>query len=96
MGTLVLQILRQIMCRHFPQLQKIFLTQMVQTSPLAEGKFLADLALLARQRLGTSGVQAVFGNNGSPAWCTVGNPSRFFSYRRDKVTGRQVASICLL
>ena len=65
-------------------------------APLAEGKFLADLALLARQRLGTSGVQAVFGNNGSPAWCTVGNPSRFFSYRRDKVTGRQVASICLL
>jgi len=65
-------------------------------APLAEGKFLADLALLARQRLVASGVQAVFGNDASPAWCTVGNPSRFFSYRRDKVTGRQVASICLL
>ena len=64
--------------------------------PLAGGKFLADLPLLARQRLATSGVQAVFGNDGSPNWCTVGNPSRFFSYRRDKVTGRQVASICLL
>ena len=64
--------------------------------PLAGGKFLADLPLLARQRLVASGVQAVFGNDGSPAWCTVGNPSRFFSYRRDQVTGRQVASICLL
>ncbi len=64
--------------------------------PLAGGKFLADLPLLARQRLAASGVQAVFGNDGSPAWCTVGNPSRFFSYRRDQVTGRQVASICLL
>lgn len=64
--------------------------------PLAGGKFLADLPLLARQRLAASGVQAVFGNDGSPNWCTVGNPSRFFSYRRDKVTGRQVASICLL
>ena len=64
--------------------------------PLAGGKFLADLPLLARQRLAASGVQAVFGNDGSPTWCTVGNPSRFFSYRRDKVTGRQVASICLL
>ena len=64
--------------------------------PLVGGKFLADLPLLARQRLAASGVQAVFGNDGSPAWCTVGNPSRFFSYRRDKVTGRQVASICLL
>jgi hypothetical protein len=65
-------------------------------APLAGGKFLADLPRLARQRLAASGVQAVFGNDGSPTWCTVGNPSRFFSYRRDKVTGRQVASICLL
>ena len=64
--------------------------------PLAGGKFLADLPLLARQRLAASGVTAVFGNDGSPGWCTVGNPSRFFSYRRDKLTGRQVASICLL
>ncbi len=64
--------------------------------PLAGGKFLANLPLLARQRLAASGVSAVFGNDGSPAWCTVGHPSRFFSYRRDKVTGRQVASICLL
>jgi hypothetical protein len=63
--------------------------------PLAGGKFLADLPLLARQRLASSGVRAVFGNDGGPAWCTVGNPSRFFSYRRDRVTGRQVASICL-
>ena len=65
-------------------------------APLAGGKFLADLPLLARQRLAASGVTAVFGNDGNPAWCTVGNPSRFFSYRRDKRTGRQVASICLL
>ena len=65
-------------------------------APLGGGKFLADLAQLARQRLAASGVASVFGNDGSPGWCTVGNPSRFFSYRRDKVTGRQVASICLL
>ena len=65
---------------------------------LREGRAagVGDDRLLARQRLAASGVQAVFGNDGSPAWCTVGNPSRFFSYRRDKVTGRQVASICLL
>ncbi len=64
--------------------------------PSAGGKFLADLPMLARQRLSASGVTAVFGNDGSPAWCTVGNASRFFSYRRDKLTGRQVASIWLL
>jgi hypothetical protein len=63
--------------------------------PLAGGKYLADLPLLARQRLAASGVSAVFGNDGSPAWCTVGNASRFFSYRRDRVTGRQVAAVCL-
>lgn len=60
------------------------------------GKFLADLAFLARQRLAEVGVHRVFGNDGSAAWCTVGNPSKFFSYRRDRVTGRQVAAICLL
>jgi len=65
-------------------------------APSAAGKFLADLPMLARQRLAASGVTAVFGNDGSPAWCTVGNASRFFSYRRDKRTGRQVASVCLL
>jgi hypothetical protein len=63
--------------------------------PVGEGKFLANLPLLARQRLAASGVQAVFGNDGGPSWCTVANSSRFFSYRRDKLTGRQVASICL-
>ena len=83
-----------------PEVRAAFMAFSAQAAqafvPLAGGKFLADLPLLARQRLAASGVQAVFGNDGSPTWCTVGNPSRFFSYRRDKVTGRQVASICLL
>ena len=83
-----------------PEVRAAFMAFSAQAAqafvPLAGGKFLADLPLLARQRLAASGVQAVFGNDGSATWCTVGNPSRFFSYRRDKVTGRQVASICLL
>ena len=82
-----------------PEVRAAFMAFSAQAAqafvPLAGGKFLADLPLLARQRLAASGVQAVFGNDGSPTWCTVSNPSRFFSYRRDKVTGRQVASICL-
>ena len=61
--------------------------------PLRPGKWLADLPGLARQRLHALGVTGVFGNDGSPAWCTVGNPSRFFSYRRDGVTGRMAACI---
>jgi copper oxidase (laccase) domain-containing protein len=38
----------------------------------------------------------VFGNDGSPAWCTVSQPSRFFSHRRDRVSGRLGACIWLV
>lgn len=55
----------------------------------------ADLAGLARDRLQAAGVRRLGGNDGSPAWCTVGNPSRFFSYRRDHPTGRMAALIWL-
>jgi len=61
--------------------------------PLPSGKWLANLPLLARQRLLAAGVHGIYGNDGSPSWCTVTNPSRFFSYRRDRVTGRQAACI---
>lgn len=63
--------------------------------PLPGGKWLADLPALARQRLRAVGVAQVYGNDGSPGWCTVGNPLRFFSHRRDRVSGRQVACIWL-
>lgn len=56
--------------------------------PHGQGKFLADLPGLARRRLAALGITAVHGNDGSPAWCTVSNPSRFFSHRRDRVSGR--------
>ncbi|MBS0294582.1 MAG: peptidoglycan editing factor PgeF [Proteobacteria bacterium] len=61
------------------------------------GKLLADLAALARQRLRDRGVTALYGNDSSGAWCTVGNPSRFFSHRRDTPmfgsSGRMAACI---
>ena len=58
-------------------------------------KWLADLPGLARFRLAALGVSQIYGNDGSPAWCTVQQPSRFFSYRRDGVTGRLAASVWL-
>jgi hypothetical protein len=61
----------------------------------AAGKWLADLSGLARQRLRALGVTQIFGNDGSPSWCTVRNPSRFFSHRRDGVSGRMAACIWL-
>lgn len=61
--------------------------------PLLPGKWLADLAALARLRLRALGVSQIHGNDSSPSWCTVGNASCFFSYRRDRVTGRFCASV---
>lgn len=66
---------------------------------LQAGKYRADLAGLARRRLHALGVDSVSGNDGSAAWCTVGQPSRFFSHRRDALrlgsTGRMAACIWL-
>lgn len=56
-----------------------------------QGKWLADLPSLARDRLGAAGVRAVSGGE----WCSVSDPSRFFSFRRDRVTGRMAAVIWL-
>ena len=60
-------------------------------APLKEGKWLADLAGLARDRLSACGVAAISGGT----WCTVEDASRFFSFRRDGVTGRMVAAVWL-
>ncbi len=59
------------------------------------GKWLADLPALARDRLLALGIEHVHGNDGGTGWCTVSNPSRFFSHRRDRVSGRFAASIRL-
>lgn len=59
----------------------------------APGKWLANLPALARQRLRAMGVSAVYGNDGSDAWCTVSNSSQFFSYRREAGSGRFAALI---
>ncbi len=67
--------------------------------PQADGKFLADLAGLARQRLHRMGVTQIFGNDGQSTWCTVTQASRFYSHRRDSrlfgQSGRMAACIWL-
>lgn len=71
--------------------------------PTTPGKHLADLAGLARARLRAMGIIKIYGNDSTPAWCTVANPSKFFSHRRDAgrggngfgTTGRMAACIWL-
>jgi polyphenol oxidase len=53
------------------------------------GKWLADLAGLTLDRLAAAGVSRVDGG----CWCTVSDPERFFSFRRDGTTGRMAAAI---
>ena len=54
-----------------------------------EGKFLANLNLLARQRLGRIGVASIHGGT----LCTYSDAGRFYSYRRDGVTGRMASLV---
>jgi len=65
----------------------------LKAHPHNPNKYLADLPALARKRLRFLGVQSIAGNDSSDAWCTVQQASRFFSYRRDGVTGRFAACI---
>ena len=53
------------------------------------GKYLADLFALGRQALDQAGVAHIYGGHD----CTFSDPSRFYSFRRDRITGRHAALI---
>ena len=53
------------------------------------GKWLANIYDLARVRFQRLGIRQIYGGD----LCTYSDPKRFFSYRRDKVTGRMASMI---
>ncbi len=53
-------------------------------APHGDGRFFADLCALARERLAAAGVAAVYGGD----LCTHAEHGRFYSFRRDRTTGR--------
>jgi len=55
------------------------------------GKYLADLHIIANQQLTELGVSNIV----SLAECTYGNSEKYYSYRRESVTGRMATVICL-
>jgi polyphenol oxidase len=83
---------RNAFCSTAPQDEALFL-------PLPDGKYLADLAGLARARLNRSGIHQLYGNDSQAQWCTASQASRFFSHRRDSPvlgqSGRMAACIWL-
>ena len=75
---------RDIFVNHDPAATEAFL-------PGEEGKWLCDIQELARQRLAALGIRRLT----SADSCTVSDSERFFSYRRDGVTGRMASLIWL-
>ena len=62
------------------------------TAFVARGdKYLADLFALGRQALAQAGISGIHGRSE----CTYSDPGRYFSFRRDRVTGRHAALVWL-
>jgi YfiH family protein len=57
----------------------------------ARGRYMADLSGLAHRRLAALGVSRIYGGGD----CTYADGERYFSHRRDGVTGRQATLIWL-
>ena len=57
--------------------------------PNSRGRFMADLVMLARRRLQGIGVSRIYGGGN----CTFTQAERYFSHRRDGITGRQATLI---
>ncbi len=85
---------RQAFMAHDPDAHKAFHPSpalRTRDSALSTQKWLADIYLLARQRLALIGVERVYGGG----LCTYGDSERFFSYRRDGATGRMASLVWL-
>lgn len=83
---------RQIFMVHDPAAALAFTPSSLTPQPVGSSpKWLADIYLLARQRLARVGVRQVFGGD----FCTHTDAERFYSYRRDGATGRMASLIWL-
>ncbi len=81
---------RQVFMAHDPDAAEAFVLS-TQDSGLSTQKWLADICLLARQRLALLGVERVYGGG----LCAYSDVERFYSYRRDQTTGRMASLIWL-
>lgn len=78
-----------------PEVREAFIDkdpQAVSAFQAVGQKYMADIYQLARQRLNNVGVTQLFGGDR----CTFTETGDFFSYRRDKTTGRMASFIWLI
>ncbi len=75
------------------EVREIFITRDAAAQhafrPSPAGRWLADLYTLARQRLRGAGVSGIYGGD----YCTCSEHEKFYSYRREAVTGRMATLI---
>jgi hypothetical protein len=78
-----------------PEVREAFMAKDIQADrafrPSGE-KYIADIYTLARQRLAAIGVNHIYGGDR----CTYSEAGDFFSYRRDRTTGRMASFIWLI
>lgn len=78
-----------------PEVRAAFIAQNSQASTAfresgaREGHYMADINLLARQRLEALGIHDIYGGD----FCTYTDSQRFYSYRRNGQTGRMATVI---
>ena len=84
-GPRVYEVGDEVCAAFLPEEQSAF----VATRP---GHWLLDLYAVARRRLGASGVKRVYGGG----FCTYSQSERFFSYRRERGSGRMAALVWLV
>jgi YfiH family protein len=58
-------------------------------------KWLCNIYLITQQRLNKLGVTLIYGGGVNESFCTYTDEMRFFSFRRDNVTGRMASMIWL-
>lgn len=58
-------------------------------------KWLCNMVLIAKQRLNKLGITEIYGAGNNEDFCTYTDEARFFSFRRDNVTGRMASLIWL-
>jgi YfiH family protein len=74
-----------------PELAEAFPAEFPAGFTCRGNRYLLDLYTLAKMKLNACGLESIHGGG----FCTLSDPDRFYSYRRDRVTGRMASLIWL-